>query len=133
MVMLDTLSSIASSPLLQFRTVIGMGNKIETRGFKPLLIYPRLYILSISGISGLRRQLDENGDANANVTVFTVQENPDSSFKYSIKPVAIMQDQRGKLVRIVMILLHSAKQFVSVFNADIFCYNLVGSVGSREP
>ncbi|XP_072029843.1 speract receptor-like isoform X2 [Amphiura filiformis] len=48
-------------------------------------------------ISGLTRYIDENGDANANVTVFTIQQNASSQWKYSIKPIAIMQVQHGNL------------------------------------
>ncbi|XP_022091376.1 guanylate cyclase 32E-like [Acanthaster planci] len=43
-------------------------------------------------ITGLGRTIDANGDANANVSVFTIQKDENSTYGHIIAPVAIFQD-----------------------------------------
>ncbi len=43
-------------------------------------------------ITGLGRTIDANGDANANVSVFTIQRDHNSTYGHIIAPVAIFQD-----------------------------------------
>ena len=54
-----------------------------------------------SGITGLGRTIDANGDANANVSVFTIQRELNSTYGHIIAPVAIFQDYNDTPVSIL--------------------------------
>ncbi|XP_038064179.1 guanylate cyclase 32E-like [Patiria miniata] len=47
---------------------------------------------SYQSITGLGRTIDANGDANANVSVYTIQKDENSTYGHIIAPVAIFQD-----------------------------------------
>ena len=65
----------------------------------PYCDYPLL------GKTGLGRFIDEHGDANANISVFAIQPNYNSTWNYTMEPIAIIQNQRGKLVGFLFVCL----------------------------